>query len=124
VITLNRFAKNEYGIFGVLIEDGVPLFTTLEHPDLYIPASDYICDRHVSPSQGLVYKVLNVEGRTDILFHVGNTKTDTKGCILLGSGIGEVDEFYGITFSKAAFRKFMERKAKFFNLNIIESYNS
>jgi hypothetical protein len=121
VITLNRFAKNEYGIFGVLIEDGIPLFTTLEHPDLYIPASDYVCDRHVSPSQGLVYKVLNVEGRTDILFHIGNNRQDTIGCILIGSSI---DDFRRITNSKLAFNEFMERKAKFFDLHIIESYNS
>jgi hypothetical protein len=45
-----------------------------------------------------VIELLNVEGRDNILIHVGNALTDTKGCILIGNYI--IDGF--LYMSRAA----------------------
>ena len=71
-------------------EDHLPIFT-LEEPwkdnqtsKSCIPSGLYL----VAPFSGErfknTYQVLNVVGRSYILFHVGNYLTDTEGCILLG----------------------------------------
>lgn len=32
-------------------------------------------------------QILNVDGFTDILFHIGNYHTNSKGCVLVGNGV-------------------------------------
>lgn len=57
-----------------------------EHP--CIPVGVYDCVPHDSADHPNTYEVQNVEGRTGILLHVGNTIRDTKGCILPGMTFG------------------------------------
>lgn len=51
-----------------------------------IPEGVYDCELHQSPSKGKCYSVKDVEGRNNILIHVGNyvygEKVDSEGCIL------------------------------------------
>ena len=118
MIRINRFAQIEDGTFGVLIIDGKPLVLTLEPPWLEnkpevscIPEGIYDIEKINSPKFGIIFDVLNVPGRAEIRFaHIGNTKRDTEGCVLVGSSIVEFEEWklLGIGGSRLALGKFLE----------------
>jgi hypothetical protein len=65
-----------------------------------IPTGEYICKKHESPTFGRVYKVCDVFGRSNILFHAGNKVDDTQGCILLGDRLGYENDIRWIYNSK------------------------
>ena len=82
---------------AVIVDNGYK-FYTLELPYLdnkrqvsCIPAGEYKCVKRVSPKYGHHWHVLDVEGRSLILIHLGNTAADTKGCILVGSGLKDIN---------------------------------
>ena len=102
--------------FGVLLVNGRPLCVTLELPPLFnqsqvscIPAGTYECilvrDRQTPGGMQIdaTLEVIGVPRRSGILFHIGNSISDTHGCILVGM------EFDGdhIAYSKIAFDKFI-----------------
>lgn len=80
------------GIFGTLFNSqGEILCETLElqwaqnkQSISCIPRGSYECFITFSQKLGRVIAVKDVPGRTDILFHPGNSVTDTRGCILPG----------------------------------------
>lgn len=92
-----RTAKNEFQTIGTgLILDGCGQtlfdFRTLElayknnmREISSIPAGRYKVEKRVSVKHGSHFHVLEVNGRTLILIHVGNYHMNTKGCILVGS---------------------------------------
>ena len=103
---LYREKFNDKCILGTLIFDGFTC-VTLELPDKEnqrdiscILEGDYICKKIVSPKFGLVFQILNVSCRSNVLFHVGNYPNDTHGCILVGLSWGGNNKF--ITDSRAA----------------------
>lgn len=112
VLELIRLEEAETGTLGILkIQKKVALFT-LEPPDLLnlrgfssIPAQQYTCKRYRSRSFGETFLITEVPDRSKVLFHWGNWRSNTEGCILLGTGI--MWEKRGITNSKRAFEKFM-----------------
>lgn len=88
-----------------------------------IPAGLYKLKKRVSPivdkTSGGEFKegweVTDVQGRTFIMFHVGNYVRNSDGCVLIGTKIAVHDtEGFMVTSSKAAFKEFM---------NIIEKLN-
>jgi hypothetical protein len=89
-LTLKRIAPRADGTFGVLLADGQPFAVTLERPwrdnrkgESCIPPGEYTCVRVNSPKFGPTWMVNDVPGRSEILFHAGNTFTDSHGCILV-----------------------------------------
>lgn len=101
------------GTFGQLFVAGRPVCLTLERcwidnqPNVScIPTGEYICKRMVSPSFGPTWQVMNVPGRTHILFHCGNIARHSKGCIIYGTTHGEISGHSAVLGSKAAKRKF------------------
>lgn len=56
-----------------------------------IPAGTYECIKHVSPKFGDCISIKNVAGRSHILIHAGNFTEQTKGCILVGESIADID---------------------------------
>lgn len=122
-MNLLRLEYSESGIFGELMDnDESFLLQTLEHAypitqdsistsTAYlpkVPAGQYTCVRGVhSLSNGVpfeTFEIMGVPGHTGILFHPGNTETDSSGCILLGTTrVGNT-----IFQSKDAFNLFME----------------
>ena len=116
-MTLKRVASNPHRTFGVLLDDdGDPFAVTLEDPwngnetDIScIRPGRYICRKRHSPRHGDTYEVTNVEGRTHILFHVGNTEENTKGCILVGEEFGYLGGDPAIINSGKGYREFMRK---------------
>lgn len=110
---LLRIEQTDAGTIGVLRIDGIAFCATLELPDREnksnescIPEGDYFCGRVQSPKYGATYGVLDVPGRSHILFHAGNTIQDTKGCILLGESFGKLGESRAVLNSGRTFRLF------------------
>ena len=121
----------EYGTFGVLLINGESVCVTLERywlnnrPNLScIYTGQYICKKFESEIFGETFKVLAVYGRHGILFHTGNFKNDSKGCILLGERFGTLRDKRCILNSNVAFKKFMYKlsKTEQFKLSIVEHY--
>tara|TARA_B100000700_G_C14949842_1_gene811133 strand:- start:496 stop:1002 length:507 start_codon:yes stop_codon:yes gene_type:complete len=54
------------------------------------------------------YEITDAEGRTGIIFHIGNYVDDTDGCPLTGTTIGEFDGIPCVWESSKAFYKFMK----------------
>ena len=127
-----RLEENDgHGTFGALKLNKRLFCWTLEPADREnapsissIPAQQYTCKRHNSPRFGVTYQVMNVPGRTHILFHPGNTDDDTEGCILLGETLGKLRGDRAILNSGKTFKKFMDELygALEFHLTISEVY--
>lgn len=56
-----------------------------------IPHGYYHCKKHVSPSQGDCFSVIDVPNRSNILIHKGNYNKDILGCILVGKAHTDID---------------------------------
>lgn len=67
----------------------------------------YVCKRVNSPRFGVTFEIIDVDGRTHILFHAGNDEDDTSGCVLLGMAIDQYNHIAGGT-SRAGLKKFLE----------------
>ncbi len=128
MLTLKRIAQGEQGTFGVLIDGQTPLCVTLEDPwkdnqksISCIPEGIY----EVSPHNGRKYKnvwILNdVEDRSAILIHAGNTTDDTRGCILVGQRYGELDGKTAILGSRMALNALRADLPDNFSLEIINA---
>jgi len=101
---------------GILTLQGRIIALTLENPwknnqpDIScIPTGVYPVQRYQAQRDWLqkynpVLKVLNVPGRTGILFHPGNKVEHTEGCILVGLALGTESE-PSIVQSVQAFRR-------------------
>ena len=131
IVTIIRLEESSEGTFGVLLINGVLFCNTLEPADeenkvnvSSIPAQQYTCQLHNSPKHGRVFKVLNVPGRTNILFHSGAIAEHTLGCILLGSNISKLRGRRTLYNSGRTLSEFMHALAardRFF-LTIREAY--
>jgi hypothetical protein len=87
-----------------------------------IPADVYHCIKHESREHD--WRVLDVQGRSGILFHAGNTVADIQGCILFGTSIDYSGGVLGVRDSKSARAKFnllMDGENEFC-LEIVDSY--
>ena len=132
-IVINRTHFRNDGTFGVLAIDGLPICLTLERQWLdnrkgesCIPAGCYIAARVQSPKFGNTFEVLDVTGRSKILFHGGNIDDDSHGCILLGEQFNIwSDGTCSIASSKVAVAEFLQRTTKVneFELEIFNPSN-
>jgi hypothetical protein len=72
-----------------------------------ILAGDYECAKVESAKFGLVYKLKDANGRTDVLFHPANWIRQLLGCIALGRAVGLVLGIKGVMSSRDAVDGFM-----------------
>jgi len=127
---LIRIERSEKMTLGVLIIEDEIQCLTLERPwkknrrnVSCIRPGEYFCQRVFSPKHGDTFQVMDVEGRSNILFHKGNDVSESLGCILLGNKCGKnYLENRGVLESGLAFKAFMNRLARMesFNLEIVE----
>lgn len=74
-----------------------------------IPVGTYTCQRFNSPTHGETFIVCDVDGRTYILFHRGNTHINTMGCILIGEKFHFLGGIPSIAGSADGFNEFWNR---------------
>lgn len=115
-LTLKRISTNGHATFGVLIQDTEPFALTLERAWLgnhrnvsCIPAGVYTCGRVISSRFGETFEILDVPGRSNILFHKGNIPGDTAGCILVAERFEKLAGKAAILSSADGYGEFMER---------------
>lgn len=137
--TLTRQHPSDQGTEGEFVCPAVNLATfTLELPwrnnqpcISCIPPGTYICRLVKSPKFGMVFQVLDVEGRTHILHHSGNFagdkekgfRTHVLGCILHGLKRGYIDGQQAVLLSRNAMRKLHKALGnRQFKLTIKEAY--
>lgn len=115
-ICVKRLEKTENCTRGILLLNGLIECATLELPwrnnetDIScIPEGKYTAKRHVSPKFKECFSVQNVEGRTNILIHAGNTTDDTSGCIIVGSSYGELKNKPAVLDSRKALDKLLSK---------------
>ena len=128
---LIRVSESEEGTFGAFTLNAKPFCVTLEPPDKQnmaykssIPAGQYVCKRHMSPRFGETFIILDVHGRSWILFHAGNTVDHTSGCILLAQHYGKLKGNLAVLNSGNTFKRFMKalEGVDEFHLTISEDY--
>ena len=135
VIEIVRLEEDsQFGTFGVLKLNKEVFCVTLELPDLLnkrnlssIPAQQYICERYSSEKYPNTFEVTNIPDRSFVLFHPGNRKKDTRGCILVGQHFAKLQGDWfnrGIWNSGKTFKNFMARLEGYdrFHLTITEVY--
>ena len=98
---------------GVLLAEGKFLCLTLENPwrdnevnVSCVPEGLYTVVKYYSHRHGETFKVIDVPGRSGIIFHKGNVEEDTEGCILLGMEIGTIEGRPAVMQSKTAMERF------------------
>jgi hypothetical protein len=98
VVTVQRLRSTDGLISGVISVNGEPIGTFYENEEKKIPAGKYKGRLRYTSGKNFVQgpggklgrsgdfllEVGDVPGRTDILFHAGNKKEHSEGCIMLG----------------------------------------
>lgn len=115
LLTLIRAGEqSDGGIQGVLRYGQWAFALTLERPWKdnerhlsCIPAGRYTCERVRSPKFGDTFEVVDVPGRSHILFHKGNTIDHTQGCILVGESFGGSYDMPMLLDSTHGFQEFL-----------------
>lgn len=133
-------SRTDTPTFGVLLYEGMPFCVTLERPWLSnrrgescIPLGDYRVvrcrnspdyDFQDSPRFGDTFQVMNVQGRSKILFHKGNINDDTHGCIIVGEKYEPLHGEPAVLASGPAFAEFMRLLAgeSAFDLSITDHF--
>lgn len=128
-LDLIRVGQSSRGTFGVLRNGQFAFALTLERPWLNneqnvscIPTGRYRCRNIRSPRFGNTYEVCDVPGRTNVLFHAGNTIEDTQGCILVAEEFSGTSTKPMIVSSRRGFLEFMTllNDAPEFELNVYQ----
>lgn len=136
-MTLTRKVAVSDGVRSLLDGDvGFLTLSTMEHAYWdergiwlpKIPTGTYLCVRGQHRLDGMLhdfetFEITGVEGHTGLLFHPGNTESDSEGCILLGTEFGQIGGKHAVMNSRVAFLEFMyAQKGADFQLTVIDEY--
>jgi len=108
---LITFSNNLNNIGKLMVGDEVVCYTmekkwqNNERNISCIPPGSYIIKPVTSPK--LETEVMDVQGRSHILFHKANKASQLEGCIAPGSQVGILDGEWAVLRSKAAFDTLM-----------------
>lgn len=130
--TITRDKLQEAQTIGTLVlkdDEGNKLFSckTLELPWLNnkknescIPLGNYKVSLRQSAKYNKHYHIQDVPGRSFVLIHIGNFNTQTKGCILVGEKLADLnaDGCKDVTNSKATLQKLLKIAPEGFDLEI------
>ena len=114
---LTRVSLDPKFTAGVLAEEGRPFAVTLERPwennarnVSCIPPGTYPMKRVKSPKFGNTFEITQVLNRSAILFHKGNTISDSQGCVLVAANFSTwTDGQLSVANSGAGYNEFMKR---------------
>jgi hypothetical protein len=132
--TLIRIEQSEQGALGILVFDG-KIFCFFLQPDendpqrFHLPAGDYIARRFHGTKWPNTFEIVRpgtngVDGHTDLLFHAGNTETDSRGCTLLGATVGKLKGDRAVLNSGMTFQAFLNytKEVNDFDVRIVDYY--
>jgi len=131
-VTITRSKLEDAQTLGTLVltnDDGKKLFNckTLELPWLNnkrnescIPLGNYKVVARQSARYNKHYHIQDVPGRSFVLIHIGNYYTQTKGCILVGKSVSDIngDGYLDVTNSKSALQELLKLAPNGFDLEI------
>jgi hypothetical protein len=129
VIDLFRYDKTDKQTIGKLVYNEY-VCNTLELPWLdnrfqvsCVPLGMYLVEQRYSTKYGTHFHVNNVPKRNLILIHSGNYHTHTKGCILVGSGLVDInnDGYTDVTNSRNTLKHLLDILPASFMLRISEA---
>lgn len=128
IIRLETSKQN--GTLGVLKLNKEYFCSTLEPADnenhsniSSIPTGQYFCCIRKSSKYGMVYEVMDVTDRTDVLMHAGNVDDNTLGCILVGQYPGKLKGDRAVLNSGNTLKQFMKETGEEpLSLTISEMY--
>lgn len=132
-LKLIRNHEDKTQTLGSIILTGLLKISTLELPwkgnkkfISRIPEGIYIVIKRWSLRHGFHFKIQDVDYRTWILFHAGNFYKNTKGCILVGLGLKDIDydNYKDVVYSKKALKLMRKMLPKRFELEIIDSFGA
>lgn len=122
MLTLTRKFNGKYATIGsihIITKDYKVAFYTLENRKLRIPEGNYkIRCTHSPKFDKHMWRIMDVPRRAGILFHAGNSASDTTGCVLLALGYNEENQI--VLWSRDAMKIFnnvLDRN-KVYNLKI------
>lgn len=125
---LDRYAYLHNGTAGVLTVAGQS-FATVEKPWINneqfrscIPEGTYTVKKYNSPRFPDTWEIQDVEGRSHILIHAGNSPKDVEGCIAVGMAEGDRDPLWVVS-SQAAMNELRKILPDEFDL-IIRPYST
>jgi hypothetical protein len=126
MVKLIRYKCCDKQTLGKLFCDGFELHTleldwsNNERQTSCIPQGKYKVVPRASGKYGSHFHVTNVNERDLILVHHGNYHTDILGCILVGTGLADInkDGKLDVTNSKSAMQKLLAKYPKGFDLEI------
>lgn len=128
-VVLHRIENDEDGVFGVLSIDGKPTCVTLEREWLgnqrnisCVPAGSYKCVKHHGAKYKDVWAMKDVPNRDAILLHQGNTKKDTRGCILVGQYYAKFANNRGVANSVKTLNMLRQKLPEKFTLEIMDHF--
>jgi len=119
-----QFGQKE--LYGLITDErGEPLMLSMELlwnnnqvQKSCIPEGNYTVKPRKSQKYGQHFIVENVENRSHILIHVGNTREHTLGCILVGKAKGKINNHRAILHSRVALNELIVRYPQGFKLKI------
>ena len=111
-LTLTRLYNGDDCTIGTLMHGKEFLCFTLENPWLgnqkdisCIPDGFYSCTPHEGTKHKETWIINDVEGRSVVVWHLGNTVDDTKGCPLPGLTTGLIGTQRAVYSSRDAMEK-------------------
>jgi uncharacterized protein len=131
VVKLVRYKQNDKQTIGILSVSDTYACDTLELSwnnnetrKSCIPAGVYECRKRISDKYGEHFELLKVPDRSMILIHAGNYNSDTKGCVLVGSGLADInkDGETDVLNSKKTMAKLVSLLPSEFLLEIVEKF--
>lgn len=85
IVTVKRENATNGALLGKVYINGVFFGYSLENENYKIPVGNYNAGLQYSQKFGKKLLFVDVPGRSGILFHNGNTKDDTRGCVIVAS---------------------------------------
>ena len=130
-IHIHRLGYSHYGVFGMIVDEGIPICLTAERPWQFnkshiscIPHGTYVAKREWYTSKsGKKYEsflLQDVPARTRIFIHKGNNPIkETRGCIIIGKGFSNTPGAISLTDSAKAYESFMDRLGTYDQIKIV-----
>ena len=114
ILELVRIEYAEDGTFGIIKINGAIHCHCVELPwrnnvqDIScIPEGIYYCKRMLTSRGRGTFQVMDVAGRTGVLFDIANRAAELLGCIGIGIRFGKVNNERAVISSKTAMKNFM-----------------